>query len=67
MSRTMPKIFVACSVIGGSFVENIETTECRYFAEDELPTLATEKNSVEQIKMCFNAHLVGDNWHAIFD
>lgn len=61
------KIFVACSVIGGAFVENIETTEYRYFAEDELPTLATEKNSVEQIKMCFKAHLAGDQWHTIFD
>ena len=61
------KIFVACSVVGGAFVENIETTEYRYFAEDELPTLATEKNSVEQIQMCFKAHLVGDQWHTIFD
>ena len=61
------KIFVACSVIGGAFVENIETTEYRYFAEDELPTLATEKNSVEQIKMCFKAHLAGDQWRTIFD
>ena len=61
------KIFVACSVIGGVFVENIETTEYRYFAEDELPTLATEKNSVEQIKMCFKAHLAGDQWRTIFD
>ena len=61
------KIFVACSVIGGAFVENIETTEYRYFAEDELPTLATEKNSVEQIKMCFKAQLAGDQWRTIFD
>lgn len=61
------KIFMACSVIGGSFVENIETTEYRYFAEDELPTLATEKNSVKQIKMCFKAHHAGNQWHTLFD
>ena len=61
------KIFVACSVIGGSFVENIETTECRYFAEDELPTLATEKNSVEQIMMCFEAYRSNTEWQPLFD
>lgn len=61
------KIFVACSVIGGAFVENIETTEYCYFSEDELPSLATEKNSVEQIKMCFKAHHAGNQWHTLFD
>ena len=61
------KIFVACSVIGGAFVENIETTGYGYFTEDELPTLATEKNSLEQIKMCFEAYRNNDGWKVIFD
>lgn len=61
------KIFLECSVIGGAFIENIETTEYCYFTEDELPTLAVEKNSAEQIKMCFEAHLMGDKWQTIFD
>ena len=37
------KIFVLCSVIGGKFEKNIETTESRYFNKNELPELATEK------------------------
>lgn len=61
------KTFMLCSVTGGIFTENIETTECRYFAADELPMLATEKNSEEQIKMCFDSYHTGDSWKTIFD
>ena len=49
------KVFVLCSVLGGQFVENIETTEFQYFGEFEIPELAEEKNNLEQIKMCFRA------------
>ena len=49
------KIFVQCAVIGGSFAENSETIQSRYFAEDELPPLAEEKNNAGQIRMCFAA------------
>ena len=60
------KIFVLCSVIGGQFEPNIETTESRYFSENDLPALATEKNTVEQVKMCFNAYR-DPNWVTLFD
>ncbi|HBG9017516.1 TPA: NUDIX hydrolase [Clostridioides difficile] len=60
------KIFVLCTVIGGEFKENIETTEFFYFSENELPELATEKNTEEQIKMCFKACRT-DTWTVIFD
>lgn len=50
------KVFAQCSVIGGNFEPNIETTEFCYFTEDDLPELATEKNNEEQIKMCFSAY-----------
>lgn len=60
------KIFVLCSVIGGKFKENIETTEYKYFAKDELPLLAEEKNNEEQIKMCFDAYY-DENWKAILE
>ena len=60
------KIFVLCSVIGGSFEGNIETVESRYFALDELPALATEKNNAEQIKMCFDAYH-SEHWDTWFD
>lgn len=54
------KIFVQCAVTGGHFEKNIETTEYKYFSLDELPELATEKNTEEQIRMCFEAHLCED-------
>ncbi|ENY8882672.1 NUDIX hydrolase [Clostridioides difficile] len=60
------KIFVLCTVIGGTFKENIETTEFSYFSENELPELATKKNTEEQIKMCFEACRT-DTWTVIFD
>lgn len=60
------KIFVLCSIIGGKFVENIETTEFQCFSEHEIPELAEEKNNLEQIKMCFQAYRT-ENWKIDFD
>ena len=60
------KVFIQCTVIGGHFERNIETTEYCYFAEDDLPDLATEKNNQEQIKMCFAAYRSAD-WKTQFD
>lgn len=60
------KIFVMCSVIDGEFRENIETVRSEYFAEDELPLLAEEKNNEEQIRMCFQAYR-SENWKTVFD
>ena len=61
------KIFVLCEVINGKFVENIETTEIRYFSLQDLPhNLAEEKKNKEQIEMCFKAYL-NENWQTQFD
>ena len=60
------KIFVLCTVIGGAFRENIETTGFAYFSENELPELAAEKNNEEQIKMCFEAYRA-PNWSTLLD
>lgn len=60
------KIFVLCSVIGGKFEKNIETVDSGYFPLDKLPDLATEKNTYEQIKMCFDAYR-SDHWVTQFD
>ena len=61
------KIFVLCEVINGKFVENIETTEFRYFSLQDLPhNLAEEKTNKEQIEMCFKAYL-NENWQTQFD
>lgn len=61
------KIFVLCNVIGGKFLENIETTEIKYFSLEEIPSnLAEEKTSREQIEMCFEA-FNNENWQIQFD
>lgn len=60
------KVFVECEVIGGAFIENIETTEIGYFSFDNLPILSEEKSNIKQIEMCFKAN-ADENWKVIFD
>lgn len=60
------KIFVLCERIGGSFQKNIETVDSGYFALDELPPLAEEKNTKEQIALCFEASRA-EHWEVPFD
>ncbi len=60
------KFFILCDLIGGQFKENIETTGFDYFTLDNLPPLAEEKNTSEQIKMCFEAYK-SDSWQVQFD
>lgn len=40
--------------------------ESKYFGIDELPKLATEKNTEEQIRMCFDASNA-EYWTTLFD
>ena len=61
------KIFVLCKYVSGKFEKNIETIDSRYFGIDELPELATNKTTAEQIQMCFKANENRDNWKVIFD
>lgn len=61
------KVFVLCNIIGGKFIENIETTEIKYFSLEEIPNnLAEEKTNKEQIEMCFKA-FNSENWQTEFD
>lgn len=60
------KIFVLCSLIGGHFIENSETTGYSFFTKENLPELATEKNTVEQVIMCFEAYH-DPQWTTLFD
>lgn len=60
------KVFALCSVTGGAFAPNIETTESGYFALEELPPLAEEKNTREQLEMCFTAQCT-KNWKTLMD
>lgn len=61
------KVFILCDVIGGEFEKNIETTEIKYFSQDEIPNnLSDEKTNKEQIEMCFKAYN-DKNWQTQFD
>lgn len=60
------KVFVLCRIIGGSFVPNLETIESAFFDKDKLPPLALEKNSPEEIELCFQA-VADPNWQPPFD
>lgn len=61
------KIFVLCTILGGSFQENLETTESRWFSRDALPeNLAEEKVTREQLLMCFDAK-DDPNWQPVLD
>ncbi len=60
------KIFFLCRALGGSFQENIETTESGFFSLEELPALNGDKNTLEQIEMCFDAAADPD-WKTLFD
>lgn len=61
------KVFMLCSLIGGEFRANTETTESRYFSRGDIPeNLANEKNTKEQILMCFDA-AADENFPVSFD
>lgn len=56
------KIFVLCSVLGGEFKENSETTEADFFDLSDLPELDTVRTTKEQIDMCYKAYK-DKNWN----
>jgi len=60
------KIFVLCKLLGGEFVHNPETSECNFFSINELPELWLEKNTREQVTMCFQAN-DNERWAVRFD
>ena len=60
------KFFFLCTAVGGEFAKNSETIDSGWFALDELPPLAEEKNNYEQIKLCFDASR-DPNWGTVFD
>jgi ADP-ribose pyrophosphatase YjhB (NUDIX family) len=52
---TIYKIFVECELIEYRFANNTETLGSDFFSLEKLPELSTERNTSEQIKMCFDA------------
>jgi len=63
---TIYKIFVECELIKTDFKENTETLEAGFFDTENIPELSLERNTPDQIKMCFEAkkHMV---FETIFD
>ncbi len=62
-AHPIAKIFVECRALGGSFTPNSETTGSGWFTLDNLPPLSRDRNTEEQIKLCFDAHRDPD-WKA---
>lgn len=60
------KVILLCRPLGGAFHANIETTGSGWFTADALPPLAVEKNTPEQIALCFAAH-ADPNWRPPID
>jgi ADP-ribose pyrophosphatase YjhB (NUDIX family) len=52
---TIYKIFVECELVENNFSDNTETLEAAFFPLDSLPPLSTERNTREQIEICFEA------------
>ncbi len=62
------KVFIECRIAGKDHSDGLETTEARFFGEDEIPeNLSLEKNTREQIAQCIRAHKCGENWQTLFD
>jgi ADP-ribose pyrophosphatase YjhB (NUDIX family) len=49
------KIFIECELIENNFKENTETLEAGFFSLNDLPELSTERNTRDQIIMCFES------------
>ena len=60
------KIFYLCELTGGEFVPNIETSASGFFSLEELPEMAEEKCSGDQVRMCFEA-AASEHWIVQFD
>ena len=60
------KAFVMCEPLGGKFQHNSETLQSAYFTLDELPETNNEKNTKEQVELCFQAYH-SKHWITEFD
>ena len=60
------KVFVLCRSKGGRFHSNPETSASAFFPLEDLPPLSVERNTEEQIRMCFLA-AADENWQVLFD
>ena len=66
LATNVTKIFYLFKEISREFVPNDETDACDYFALDNLPKLSLDRNTKEQIEMCFKASK-DPNWQTLFE
>lgn len=50
------KLFVLCAIVGGEAAQGMETSDVRFFGEDELPELSLERNTYEQVERMFELY-----------
>ncbi|KRE83050.1 ADP-ribose pyrophosphatase [Paenibacillus sp. Soil766] len=48
------KMFILCKIVGGEALVGVETSEVRFFGENELPELSAERNTVAQVRSMFD-------------
>jgi ADP-ribose pyrophosphatase YjhB (NUDIX family) len=60
------KLFFQCELEGGKPVDSAETSEARFFGEDEIPELSLPRVTPSQIKRFFDHHRHPD-WPTDFD
>ncbi|MBD2463137.1 NUDIX hydrolase [Oscillatoria sp. FACHB-1407] len=60
------KLFFLCELLGGSPIDNVETEEATFFAEDEIPDLSLSRVMPAQISRLF-AHYRHPDWQTDFD
>jgi len=65
-AQSICKVFVLCDLLGGTFEENIETTESGWFSLEDLPLLAEEKTTRAQLELCLQA-AQAEHWETVFD
>ena len=65
-AQRITTVFILCKVISGTFQPNIETVASAYFALDSLPSLSVSKNTVAQIRLCFEANQ-SQHWETVFN
>ncbi|MFP3488786.1 hypothetical protein R0K20_14370, partial [Staphylococcus sp. SIMBA_130] len=49
-------VMIECELIGGNAAESIETSDCGFFAQNELPPLSKGRITESQIEMLFALH-----------
>ncbi len=66
--NNITKVFVLCDYKKGSFRENSETLEARWFSLEEVEDLNLDnnKNTLDQVKMCFAAYY-DRTWQVLVD